>query len=258
MANTVSNVTAGKPKIGGAVFRAALGSTLPTDATTALDAAFKSLGYCSEDGVTNSNSPDSTDIKAWGGDTVLNIQESKDDEADIQFVITTRGTQPEPLKISYDETDNWRVHALRGKCDGTCVGNDHLTMLKKVYYNTRETIGCVNGRLYYTDNGYCDFNGVGFPEESPSAPYYNMGFRLWCGTASNIYTYCVGYEEMYYYLNNLRDILDNWMFLDTDQTVISIELSIEPYYSSYYGNLLTTRCDFEYATVNCTDDPISD
>ena len=42
MANTVSNVTAGKPKIGGAVFRAALGSTLPTDATTALDAAFKS------------------------------------------------------------------------------------------------------------------------------------------------------------------------------------------------------------------------
>ena len=186
------------------------------------------------------------------------FQESKDDEADIQFVITTRGTQPEPLKISYDETDNWRVHALRGKCDGTCVGNDHLTMLKKVYYNTRETIGCVNGRLYYTDNGYCDFNGVGFPEESPSAPYYNMGFRLWCGTASNIYTYCVGYEEMYYYLNNLRDILDNWMFLDTDQTVISIELSIEPYYSSYYGNLLTTRCDFEYATVNCTDDPISD
>ena len=79
MANTVSNVTAGKPKIGGAVFRAALGSTLPTDATTALDAAFKSMGYCSEDGVTNSNSPDSTDIKAWGGDTVLNIQESKDD-----------------------------------------------------------------------------------------------------------------------------------------------------------------------------------
>ena len=29
MANTVSNVTAGKPKVGGAVFRAALGSTLP-------------------------------------------------------------------------------------------------------------------------------------------------------------------------------------------------------------------------------------
>ena len=79
MANTVSNVTAGKPKIGGAVFRAALGTTLPTDATTALDAAFASMGYCSEDGVVNSNSPDTSEIRAWGGDIVLTPQESKTD-----------------------------------------------------------------------------------------------------------------------------------------------------------------------------------
>ena len=79
MANTVSNVTAGKPKISGAIFRADLPATLPTDATTSLDAGFKLMGYISEDGVVNSNTPDTTDIKAWGGDTVLNIQESKDD-----------------------------------------------------------------------------------------------------------------------------------------------------------------------------------
>ena len=102
MANTVSNVTAGKPKVGGAVFRAALGSTLPTDATTALDAAFKSLGYCSEDGVTNSNSPDSTDIKAWGGDTVLNIQESKDDT--WQFTLL-EVLNPDVLKAVYNDSN---------------------------------------------------------------------------------------------------------------------------------------------------------
>ena len=79
MANTVSNVTAGKPKISGAIYRAGLPATQPTDATTALDAGFKLMGYISEDGVVNSNSPETTDIKAWGGDTVLNIQESKDD-----------------------------------------------------------------------------------------------------------------------------------------------------------------------------------
>lgn len=75
----VTNVSAGKPKATGAIYVAAAGSTLPTDATTALDAAFKSLGYISEDGLVNSNSMESTDIKAWGGDTVLTVQESKDD-----------------------------------------------------------------------------------------------------------------------------------------------------------------------------------
>lgn len=74
MGNTVTNVSAGKPNITGAIYRAPLGTTLPTDAVTALNEAFACMGYASDAGMVNSSNRESTDIKAWGGDTVLNLQ----------------------------------------------------------------------------------------------------------------------------------------------------------------------------------------
>lgn len=91
-------VSAGKPKIGGAVFRAVKGTTVPTDATSALDAAFKSLGYCGEDGLTNSNTPESDKIKAWGGDTVLSIQKGKEDTFKFKMI---ESMNAEVLKAVY-------------------------------------------------------------------------------------------------------------------------------------------------------------
>ena len=77
--NNATNVSAGKPKVGGAIFAAPVGTPLPTTTAEALDAAFKNLGYCSDDGLTNSTSLDVQKIKAWGGDTVLVIQSSRED-----------------------------------------------------------------------------------------------------------------------------------------------------------------------------------
>src|SRR5690625_4525076 len=77
--SNAANVSTAKPKVGGAVYSAPLGTTLPLDAATELDDAFKSLGYISDDGLTNENSPESENIKAWGGDTVASVQTSKDD-----------------------------------------------------------------------------------------------------------------------------------------------------------------------------------
>lgn len=100
MAENTANVSAGKPKIGGAAYKAPVGSTLPTDATTALDAAFVALGYISEEGLTNSNSPSSTEVKAWGGATVLSIQNGRPDTLKFKLI---EALNPDVLKVAYGE-----------------------------------------------------------------------------------------------------------------------------------------------------------
>lgn len=77
--NNANNVSVGKPKANGAIYRAPLGTTLPTDAVTELDEVFKCLGFVSTDGVVNSNSAESGSITAWGGDTVANPQGARTD-----------------------------------------------------------------------------------------------------------------------------------------------------------------------------------
>lgn len=86
MANTATNVSVGKPQVGGAVFFAPAGTVLPTDATTPLASAFVSAGYISEDGVTNAIETESKEIKAWGGDVVLNPQTSRSEKYGMTFI----------------------------------------------------------------------------------------------------------------------------------------------------------------------------
>lgn len=93
-----ANVTYGKPGVGGAIYSAPLATILPTDAKTALAVAFKALGYISEDGLSNENSPESKVIKAWGGDTVLVSQTDKPDTFSYTLI---EATNVEVLKEIY-------------------------------------------------------------------------------------------------------------------------------------------------------------
>lgn len=159
MAN-VSNVTAGKPKIGGAIFRAPAGATLPTSTADTLDNAFVQLGYVSEDGLTNSNSIESAEIKAWGGETVLNPQTSKTDTFAFKLI---EALDVNVLKAIYNDSNvtesndevtvkvnaaeaveaSWVIDMIMrgGKAKRIVIPSAKVTELGDIVYNDTDAVG---------------------------------------------------------------------------------------------------------------------
>lgn len=115
--NNSANVSTGKPKAGGAVFYAPIGTAVPTDAKTDLDTAFKNVGFVSEDGVTISPSISSSSHKAWGGvevsnevteyseTTAFDMLETSEDAVKLAFggdAVTAAGSKVTAVKHTAD------------------------------------------------------------------------------------------------------------------------------------------------------------
>lgn len=95
--NDSTKVSFGKPKSTGAVYVAPYGTVLPTTAWSALNAAFKGLGYVSEDGLVNGVETDVEEVNAWGGDLVLSGQTTFKE----MFTVNLIETNAEALKLYY-------------------------------------------------------------------------------------------------------------------------------------------------------------
>lgn len=98
--NNAAYVSAGKPKIGGAIFSAPLGTTLPTTASEQLGTAFKCCGYVSEEGLTNTLTRTTTDIKEWGGGVVSSELTDFSDAYNYKLL---EATNPVVLKHVYGD-----------------------------------------------------------------------------------------------------------------------------------------------------------
>jgi hypothetical protein len=95
MATNASNVRVG---VTGEVSFAPAGTALPTDATTALNAAFTALGYNDENGVTETVDRQSTPIRAWqNGDIVRRVKNSEE----VSYTFTLIETTADVLETYY-------------------------------------------------------------------------------------------------------------------------------------------------------------
>jgi hypothetical protein len=83
MANNANKVFVGKPLVTGGIYAAPVGTALPTDSVVALNSAFQTVGYVTDDGLTKTVNRDSATVFAWGGDTIALIQKSF--SADFKF-----------------------------------------------------------------------------------------------------------------------------------------------------------------------------
>ena len=89
MANSGAIIAATVAANGASIFAAPLGTTLPTDVTTELDAAFVDLGWVSEDGVTNSMSRSITRHRSWSGTLVKTTQDSYEETVSFALLEST-------------------------------------------------------------------------------------------------------------------------------------------------------------------------
>lgn len=95
------NVRVGAADYAGGVFRAPSGTTLPTDATSALNAAFlsRNVGLISDEGVTQSIGNTTTDIRSWQNNAIVRTLTS---ETKVSYQFTMLETASVALETYYD------------------------------------------------------------------------------------------------------------------------------------------------------------
>jgi hypothetical protein len=98
--NNVAQTLAVAPNIAGGIWRAPLGTSLPTDTTTALTSPLVSLGYVGDQGVTRNELRPNTKKFAWGGALVASLQSSYSVQFKFQLL---QPLDPDVLKAVHSD-----------------------------------------------------------------------------------------------------------------------------------------------------------
>lgn len=156
------NVAFAKGGVSGTVFRAPKGTVLPTDATTPLPEAWKSVGYIGEDGITFSEDTDTTSINEMGGNAVKTVVSSYSETA--QFVMIE--TNEHSLKERYgDKNVEWDATTGKYKYEHRIPDGDgcpHVIEILKTNGYVERTVIADASPSEFGDAQYHGSDGIGY------------------------------------------------------------------------------------------------
>lgn len=158
MSNNAQQVTTGKPAIGGAVFRAPTTATLPTNASAALT-GFADMGYISDDGMTRTLKRETKEIKAWGGDTVLAPQTSKEETVKLKFI--------EALRVDVLKAIHGDGKVSGSLQSGITIIGDSDELEEKAWVVDRITNGGYLDRLVIPRGKIIDIADIDYKDDEP-------------------------------------------------------------------------------------------
>ncbi|VEI13214.1 phage tail tube protein [Trueperella bialowiezensis] len=132
---------------GGAFAVAPVGTALPTDATSDLNPAFKTLGLIGEDGFTLTQNRSTNDIKVWGGATKRRLTNEFSETVGATFM---ESAAAETLKAIFGE-DNVQVAgkkiSIAHTSDGSAEQSYVITMKDG---DARRRLVIPRGQLFLT------------------------------------------------------------------------------------------------------------
>lgn len=168
-------LVAGNVRIGvtGALYKAPIGSTAPSDATTALNAAYIDLGYISEDGVSESWDDSVDDVVAWQNATTVRSATTESSCSLSCTLIETNGRVLEAfhrgssvleqsagvfdiaVKPIVADPSQWVLHVVDGtKLIRISVENGEIVERGELMYQNGEPVGYpITIRCYPDDSG---------------------------------------------------------------------------------------------------------
>lgn len=165
MANNSQNAIVGKPSVLGGIFVAPLGTSLPTNESTALSNAYTSVGYLTDAGLVRGRKVDSDTKRAWGGDPLVVFDKGTTRTAKFGFAEYLNKTVKELVHGAANVTET----AATGSAGRKLVVKDKDIVLPHLVWVVQLFHGTAVGRIIFPDAQLTEFDDITYKDDDIAA-----------------------------------------------------------------------------------------